>query len=372
MLIREGEEEEWINLGKTHQATFSNLRSGNYIFKVKGSNSDNVWNETGKTLYITVKAHFWKTRAANITYLVTFLLFVFYVYMYRTRSLRRMNREYKEREIINAQIARQKDELSIKNKNITDSINYAKRIQEAMMPSRNIFNKLLPESFVLYKPKDIVSGDFYWINENNGKIFVAAVDCTGHGVPGAFMSIIGFELFRKITNIQGIEEPGEIMNMLNKSFGDIFRDVENFSLKDGMDIAFCVIDKKKSIVEYAGAFNPLYIVRDDKISEVKGDRFSVGIDEELIHNQTFTNHMVGLEKEDVLYLFTDGYADQFGGQDGKKFKYRRFRHLLLNIHKLPMEEQRELLDKTIEDWRGEFEQIDDILVIGIKPYGNHK
>jgi serine phosphatase RsbU (regulator of sigma subunit) len=269
-----------------------------------------------------------------------------------------------DKELAAQEISRQKEELTIKNKNITDSINYAKKIQVAMMPSEKTFKRILPNSFVLHKPRDIVSGDFYWIYERNEKVFIAAVDCTGHGVPGAFMSILGVELFRKIT--QGnIENPGHILSRLNEDFSKIFNDVEDISLKDGMDISFCVIDKINNKLEFAGAFNPLYLIRENKIIETKGNRFSVSMEkkqEELI----FQTHNMNLQKGDMIYIFSDGFADQFGGYEVKKFKYRRFRHLLLNIHNLPLEKQKSYLEESMEAWKGNQEQVDDILVIGIK------
>ncbi|NJM16071.1 MAG: SpoIIE family protein phosphatase [Bacteroidales bacterium] len=360
----------WINLGTNHTATFTNIKPGNYILQIMGSNNDGIWNEEGVELKVNVASPFFRSNTAVLVYIGLCIFIIYLFFLYRTKTLRKLNREYQERERINQQIAIQKEQLIIKNKNITDSINYAKRIQEAMMPPKSLFKKLLKDSFVLHRPKDIVSGDFYWINENNGKVFVAAVDCTGHGVPGAFMSIIGFELFKRITNIHGVEEPAQILNILNESFKDIFKDVDNFTLRDGMDIAFCVLDKRNNVLEFSGAFNPLYLIRDNKLSEIKGDRFSVGIDDNLISDQNFTNHSVTIEPDDMVYIFSDGYADQFGGPEEKKFKYRRFRHILLTIHKLPMEKQKEILDQTIDDWRGRMDQVDDILIIGFKPYSN--
>lgn len=360
-------EENIVDLGTRRHVSLLDLQPGNYILRFMGSNSDQVWNNEGGTLLINVEVPWWRTTKAFLIYSAIFLVTLVILYFYRTRTLRKLNREYKERERINRQIAIQREELALKNKNITDSLNYAKRIQEAMMPSKVLFSKLLPESFILHMPKDIVSGDFYWINEHEGKIYVAAIDCTGHGVPGAFMSIIGFELFRKITNIQGVEEPAQILNNVNNNFAEVFGDVDDFSLRDGMDIAFCVIDKEKKVLEYSGAFNPLYLIRDNKLSEIKGDRFSVGIDMQLIKKQPFRNHSIKLEDGDVIYIFSDGFADQFGGPEGKKYKYRRFRHLLLTIHKLPMKMQHDLLRKSILEWKGDLDQVDDILVIGFKP-----
>ncbi|MFO7830289.1 MAG: two-component regulator propeller domain-containing protein [Bacteroidales bacterium] len=363
----EGVEEEWINLGNRRYATFSNLSPGKYTFRVKGSNSDYVWNEEGATLKIEVLTPLWETKLAYAFYLLLILLFIFWIFQYRTSSLRRSNQELKEKEKIARQVAKQKEELTVKNKNITDSIVYAKRIQEALMPSMKFFQSLLPSTFILHKAKDIVSGDFYWINIKNDKIFVAVVDCTGHGVPGAFMSIIGFELLRNITDDQGINEADKILEELNRGVAVTFgKESDNVRLKDGMDIALCVIDKKKAELEFAGAFRPLYFVRDNKIEEIRGDRFSVGLLEDG-NSEQITKTTIKLKKNDIFYMFSDGYADQFGGPEGKKYKYRRFRHLLLTIHKLPLDQQLTYLDKSFEDWKGEMEQVDDVLIVGIKP-----
>ncbi|PLX18101.1 MAG: hypothetical protein C0597_06525 [Marinilabiliales bacterium] len=363
----EGVEDEWIQVGNRRYATFTNLPPGEYTFTVKGSNSDNVWNETGASIDILVETPIWKTSFAYFFYLLISVGFIFWIIQYRTRSLRRSNQELKEKEQIAKQIAKQKEELTIKNKSITDSIIYAKRIQEALMPTINQFKSVLPGSFILYKPKDIVSGDFYWINKRNDKIFVAVVDCTGHGVPGAFMSIIGFELLRNITEEQGIEDPEEILRNLNDGVASTFgKSTDKARIKDGMDIALCVIDNKNAELEYAGAFRPLYMIRNNKIEEIRGDRFSVGLLDEG-ESDEITKTQIKLEKNDIFYMFSDGYADQFGGPEGKKYKYRRFRHLLLTIHKLPLDQQLTYFDRSFEDWKGDLEQVDDVLILGFRP-----
>jgi serine phosphatase RsbU (regulator of sigma subunit) len=312
-----------------------------------------------------IETPFWKTNSAKIFYVIFLALLIVYTFRIRTRTLRRLNQQYKEREIVTKKIEKQKEELSIKNKNITDSINYAQRIQLALMPSQKVFKTIFPESFILYMPKDIVSGDFYWVNEIDDRVFFAVVDCTGHGVPGAFMSIIGFELFRRITTIEKVKKPSNILNNLNEDFARIFKDVEDITVRDGMDLAFCTIDKKRKVLEFAGAFNSIYIIRDNKIMEIKGNRFSIGLSDADDDNMEFVNHEISLEDDDVIYLFSDGYADQFGGPEGKKFKYRRFRHLLLTVHQLPMERQYDFLKQSIMEWKGELEQVDDILIMGI-------
>jgi ligand-binding sensor domain-containing protein/serine phosphatase RsbU (regulator of sigma subunit) len=364
-------EDQWIDIGNKHWLTFSNLKPGEYTFKVKGSNSDLAWNTKGVTVVIRVESPFWMKTEAYPLYIAFFFISIFLVYRYRTYHLRKSNKELKERENVTVQIELQKEQLALKNKNITDSISYAKRIQEALMPSEKSFKKILPESFVYHQPKDIVSGDFFWVSERGNKIYVAAVDCTGHGVPGAFMSIIGFELFRNITHSRGVDDPSQILNILNREFESVFKDVESFNFKHGMDIAFCVIDKESRILEFSGAVNPIYLIRDNKITEIRGSRFSVGLDDNYEDDvQTFENKQIILQEDDMIYLFSDGYADQFGGEEGKKFKYRRFRHLLLTIYQYTMEEQRRSLEERIKQWKGNLEQVDDILVIGFRPVFN--
>jgi ligand-binding sensor domain-containing protein/serine phosphatase RsbU (regulator of sigma subunit) len=363
LLSRIGKEGNWVNTNSKPTATFSNLPPGNYTFKVKGANSDFIWSDNEYEISIIVESPIWKSNSAIALYIIILLFVIYVAIQWRTRKLRHSNKTLQDKEIAASKIAEQKEELTIKNKNITDSINYAKRIQVAMMPSEKTFKRLLPNSFVYHKPKDIVSGDFYWLYERNSKIFLAAVDCTGHGVPGAFMSILGVELFRKITLTQ-TEDPGKILSQLNSDFSHIFSDIEDISLKDGMDISFCVIDKANYSLEFAGAFNPLYLVRDNKIIEIKGNRFAVSM-EKKAEELNFTTHFMNLQKGDMMYIFSDGYADQFGGYENKKFKYRRLRHLLLNIHNLPLERQKAYLDESMDSWKGKNEQVDDILIIGI-------
>jgi len=255
------------------------------------------------------------------------------------------------------------DIIKEKNKDITDSIKYAKRIQEAILPPDKLVKQCLPESFVLYKPKDIVSGDFYWIENAGDKILVAAVDCTGHGVPGAFVSIVGHNGLSRVFNEFKITQPALILDKLNEIVGETFRQQDNKEVKDGMDIALCSIDFKNLTLEYAGAMNSLYLINNGELKEVKADKQPIGAFD---NRKNFTNHLIKLTAGDCIYIFSDGYADQFGGPKGKKFLYKKFQDLLLSIHKSPMNEQKEILDKAIMEWKGKHEQVDDILVIGVK------
>lgn len=258
-----------------------------------------------------------------------------------------------------------------KNKDILDSITYAKRIQQAILPSDRTIGSMFPECFVLYKPKDIVSGDFYWTAHWGDHYLFAAVDCTGHGVPGAFMSIVGQNLLNQAVNEHGLSKPSLILNALNKGVSRTLGNEGESQIRDGMDIALCSLNKKTGILEFAGAFNPLWILRDDKMIEIKGNKFPIGsfVDQAA---RNFDNHEIQVRQGDIIYIFTDGYADQFGGPKGKKFKYKNLEKLLIDIRKEPLHRQKDILNTTIENWKGNMEQIDDILIFGVKIVLNNK
>lgn len=267
-----------------------------------------------------------------------------------------------------AEVVRQKEEIEVKNKHITDSIRYAKRIQNAILPPDSYVKQLLPNSFILYKPKDIVSGDFYWMTKKNNLVIYAAVDCTGHGVPGAFMSIVGNNQLNYAVDVKKARSASQILDYLNEGVVETLREKGSINVsgvKDGMDLALCVIDLKNMKAEFAGANNPLCLVRNNEMIQIKGNRQAIGgnFDGDL---PKFTNHEIDLQKGDILYTFSDGYPDQFGGHDGRKFMLKRFRELLLKIHSHPIEEQGKMLEDILEEWRGREEQVDDILVMGIK------
>jgi len=271
------------------------------------------------------------------------------------------------------QVVKQKEEIELKTKEleilfkqVTDSIHYAKRIQEAILPPNNLVKQILPESFVLYKPKDIVSGDFYWIDKKKEWSYFAAVDCTGHGVPGAFMSIVGYNLLKDILKNTDSIEPSIIMDKMNDGVAHTLHTntTSGKQTKDGMDMTLCALNYETLELQFAGAFNPLYIIRGDELIQYKADKFPVGMF--IGEKQKFTNHRIQLQKGDTIYIFSDGYADQFGGPRGKKFMAGNFRQLLSDVSKMPIEKQKTLLNQTIEEWRGNLEQVDDILIIGVK------
>jgi serine phosphatase RsbU (regulator of sigma subunit) len=277
------------------------------------------------------------------------------------KNLGQKNREIAEASKI---IEINRDQIAEKNKNITDSINYAQRIQQAILPLKEDIDKSLNEYFILYKPKDIVSGDFYFYALQNNKVVIAVVDCTGHGVPGAFMSMIGNNLLNQIIIEKGITRPSEILNQLNRGVKRALKqESENSETTDGMDIALCSIDIKNRTMEYAGAMRPLFHTSGE-FNKISGDKASIG--GATNENYQFTNHELNLKQGDSIYIFTDGYVDQFGGENGKKFMTKNLKNLLAFIHQKNMNEQYQILNNTLIDWSKEKEQVDDILVVGIK------
>ncbi|HEY0029385.1 MAG TPA: GAF domain-containing protein [Bacteroidia bacterium] len=264
-----------------------------------------------------------------------------------------------------SEVVKQKEIIEETNKHITDSIKYAKRIQEAFLPSESSIAEHLKNAFILYKPKDIVSGDFYWIERKGNKILFAVVDCTGHGVPGAFMSIIGFNGLNQIVNEYNYTRPADILTHLNKSISNTLRqNVEDSKIRDGMDVAICSIDLDNNKLEFAGAFSPLFILRNNEVLKFKGDKHPIG-NFVGVEEFEFTNNEIDLLPDDKIYIFSDGFVDQFGGPNGKKLKYNYFRQLLLDNHKRPMPEQKEKINEFFEQWRTGFEQIDDVCIIGV-------
>jgi serine phosphatase RsbU (regulator of sigma subunit) len=257
--------------------------------------------------------------------------------------------------------------IDLQNKSIKSSINYAQRIQEAMLPKNDLRTRLLPESFILFKPRDGVSGDFYWFSEIKSwyspDVVIAAADCTGHGVPGAFMSMIGINSLNAIIG-RGVAEPDQILQTLDNEIRTALQQ-EMTGNNDGMDVALAIFRREKSILEFSGAKNPLVYIQDGKLAQIKGDVHSIG-GSKAKKDFTFKKHKVSIEESTMIYLFSDGYRDQFGGKDNMKFMSKKFNQLLLDIHQKPMAEQHAILDKTIEEWKSGHSQTDDILVIGFR------
>lgn len=277
-----------------------------------------------------------------------------------------LRKHLNEKEYALGSMELQMTSMELREKNITDSLIYAQRIQEAMLPSEEYFRNHFPESFIFFKPKDIISGDFYWIGERGDRIFVIAADCTGHGVPGALMSMIGLEIIEKAIVENNIETPSVILGALNEGLEKTFSREKNIGtiIKDGMDAGLCVVDKKSRKIIFAGAFFPLYLLRNNSLTQINGDKIIIGMNPGRI---PYTNHEIDIQEDDMVYLFSDGYADQFGGKESKKFMYRRLRYLLLNIHGFDVKDQKSILDENLKAWMGANSQVDDMMIIGFKP-----
>jgi serine phosphatase RsbU (regulator of sigma subunit) len=264
------------------------------------------------------------------------------------------------------QIKKTNTELAEKKKEIQDSINYAKRIQEAMLPDVSILARYFPKGgFGIYLPKDVVSGDFYWFNELEDTVYFAVADCTGHGVPGAFMSMIGIDKLNSLMD-KKVRDPSEILSSLNVSIKRALKQQKNNSLssRDGMDIALCSLNVKTNTLNYAGANRPLWIIKQKEIIEYKPTKASIAgyVDD----NQEYVGHRIQLDSDDLIYIFSDGFADQFGGPNKKKFMSKLLKQTLLDIHHLPMPEQELKLLEIFNHWKGDLGQVDDVLLLGFK------
>ena len=257
-------------------------------------------------------------------------------------------------------------EIKSKNKKINDSINYAQRIQGAILPNNEIINRVLPDSFIMYKPRDVVSGDFPWFTQIGDDIYIAAVDCTGHGVPGALISLIGYFILNDVIRGRKISDPGQILDLMDAEVTKTLRqDQEDSKSKDGMDIALCKINLKKNEVEYAGAHRPLYYMDAGEMVEIKGNKFAIGGGR--YRNQTdFTTTNIKVKKGDSIFFCSDGFPDQFGGPDNRKFGSKRTRELVAELHSGNMKQVHTQIDNVWEKWKGDEKQTDDLLMIGIK------
>lgn len=354
----EGNDEDWEMWDNKTEFRFTNLHEGDYTFWVQAR--DIYGNLSSKLSYsFTVNPPWNRTIWAYITYVILLGAFVWGAIQYSTRKLKKIITE------ATAEIQEQKNDIEEKNEEIVSSIRYAQRIQEAVVPNEKIMNKSFPDHFVLWKPRDIVSGDYYWMMEKGGKHILAAADCTGHGVPGAFMSIMGISFLNEIANNPKVQNAASALDMLRQNvITSLNQEGSETNTKDGMDMSICVYDFKEMKMEFAGAYNPMYMIRDGELSIIKADRMPIGIHER--DKAPFTNIKFDMHKGDVYYILSDGYIDQFGGPKGKKFMTKRFKKLILEIHEKPMAEQREILWNNLLEWRGDIEQLDDIIVIGVR------
>lgn len=363
----EGVDTGWSPPTTQNYATYPDLRPGTYTFKVLAANNDDVWNKEPLIYEFTIKPPFWKTWWFYTLCIITVVAGIRWYFKYQQKALMEQNRilEHKVEERTE-ELKKEKALVEKQNQNIHESIDYASRIQHAVFVPKAILNKLLPQHFIFFKPKDNVSGDFYWAHEKNGKIYFAASDCTGHGVPGALITIIGYNMLDKIMNTTNVSTPAEILGLLSKEVSQTLdtHDEEN-KLKDGMDISICAFDPKTNKLEFAAAYNSMYLVRNKELTEYKADKIPIG-KSNTNADSAFTNHTIDIQKGDIVYLFTDGYPDQIGGPKRTKFFYPPFRKLLSEISDMPLAAQEKKLDATITEWLGSREQIDDLCIVGVK------
>jgi ligand-binding sensor domain-containing protein/serine phosphatase RsbU (regulator of sigma subunit) len=356
----EGYDDKWSAKTKDNYAEYKKVPAGGYTLLVRAYNNEGALGKEYK-LKIKIAPRWYWNPYAYFVYLLAAIGLIIAFISWRTGRIKRENK------LLEDKVAIRTKELAEKNKEITDSIQYAKRIQEALLPAKAHIYKSLANSFVLFKPKDIVSGDFYWYGERDNKLIIAAVDCTGHGVPGAFMSMIGFNFLSQIVQEKGVTEPGEILGKLHKEVTNALQQNNADSgSNDGMDISICSIDKSNKCLQYAGAYRPLIrISKDGNVTKLEGNKFPVG-GSQFDAFRKYDTHIVNYNEGDAFYMFTDGYADQFGGPLGKKFMLKNFYKLLEKINNESMDKQENLIHDAFESWKEKIEQVDDVLVIGIK------
>jgi ligand-binding sensor domain-containing protein/serine phosphatase RsbU (regulator of sigma subunit) len=372
--LLEGFSTQWSDVISESSIQFPRLEEGVYTLKVLAAKEDGEWTEEPVTYTFTINRPFWRSPWFYLLMMLGLSGAVIAFVRYRTMKLMRDKAELEqivsertsEIQQQKAEIEENRDEIARYAKDITDSIKYAKRLQKAIFPTNADIKRILPESFIFFRSKGIVSGDFYFIEEVEQKAIFSAVDCTGHGVPGGFMSIVANNLLNQAVRAAGLTAPNEILDYVNKGVSDtLHQTYEESSVKDGMDIALCVWDKENGTMEFSGAFNPLYYFSEGRLTVIRGDRMPVGtfVGEEVKH---FTAHKVALKPGDMFYIFSDGFADQFGGTEGKKFKMRRFRDMLERVHTMPLDEQYEAIFSELRQWQGDHEQVDDIVILGVR------
>lgn len=402
--ILEGFDDEWhIVPSSERKAVYTNLPAGKYRFMIKASNSDQIWSNDVQILEIEIEPPFWHSIWFYFLITLIVLYLISLVVKLRSRNLERINLKLvaevdkrtqevlskidelskanrdlsKQAELLNIgneQIRRQKELLSQQNREINDSMAYAKGLQQALLPSPTTIRRFFPEYFVLFRPKEAISGDFYWAYGNNRFSTFIVADCTGHGIPGAMVSMLGLSFFNAVASANSIKSAGEVVEQVRKMFSKVFcADNVNIGAKDSMDLSVCVFDKELKQISFCGIFNSLYLVRDSILHVYPADRIPLSCE---YHSANYTNQIVDYQLGDMIYMFSDGYQDQFGGVNGKKFMSKNFKQLLISIAGENMSKQKNILTENFASWlfhrnsMGHNEQIDDVLVAGIRITGD--
>ncbi len=379
----EGYDEDWSPITSSTSASFGNIYEGTYTFKLKACSPDGIWSEP---IVYTFKVlpPWYRSWYMLCLYAISVIAALYLTYRWRVAHLHRENEVLEEKitlrteqlkqaneelQAMNEEINTQMNVIEKKNINITSSIQYAQIIQKAVFPSLEKLEAYFEQYFILFRPKDIVSGDFYYAKQKGKNLIIAAADCTGHGVPGAFMSVLGISHLNEIISKGVLTKPSEILNELRTRIKkSLHQEGQKGQTQDGMDIALCIIDIEKTVIQYAGAHCPLYLIRKNdnefELVEFKADLMPIGVHPK--DYKSFTNYDIQLQKGDTIYLFSDGYVSQTGGTKFETFKRTRFQEILLKIQGKSLEEQKIMLEQHLINWQGNYDQVDDILVIGMK------
>ncbi len=358
----------WSEVTDSRVAIYPRIEDGSYIFLLKSNSNEKLADQVPISISLRVKLPVWKTWWFISMLIIIGILVIWVIIKLRERKQRQIQAYLEQR--LNErtrEVVEQKEEIEVKNRDITDSINYAQRIQASILPPMKRLQQVFSGSFIFYQPRNIVSGDFYWFDRvNENKLIIVCADSTGHGVPGAFMSMIGTTLIKDVCSRVDVNSPSEILRELDQEIrGTLNQNIDVEKSNDGMDIIVCEIDIKTYYLRYASAMRPMIVYRSGTQIYIKGSRSSVGgqYDKD---EKIFKDEGIQLDKGDIIYMFSDGYSDQFGGPIGKKFKMVRLKNLLRDIYHKPMEEQYEYIKSTFNLWKEDHEQVDDVLFMGIK------
>jgi serine phosphatase RsbU (regulator of sigma subunit) len=357
---------DWSKVSTSKDVSY-NLSFGKYKFNLISVNEDGLSQEGSETFTISIKRPIWRTWWFILSSIVIFISIAVLIIRERDKAQKKIQ-EYLEKELEarTSVVMKQKGEIELQNIEITDSINYAKRIQTSILPDISKLKESFKDAFILFQPRDIVSGDFYWFDKlEDDRFILVCADSTGHGVPGAFMSMIGSTLLQDIVTRKRVSKPSEILNLLDKQiFSTLNQNVEYGVSNDGMDMVVIELNVKTRHIKFASAMRPVIVVMDGESYYLKGNRSSIG--GESVMEKFFDDQEYYLNEGDTIYLFSDGLSDQFGGTDGKKMKIARLKRLIEQVSKLPMDQQKEAISKFFFDWKGTYDQVDDILLIGVK------
>ena len=351
-------EKEWQPITTNKLITYTNLTAGKYTFKLQSSYLNNEWSNINE-LNFQIRAPLYKQFWFYIIIVLAFALLIYLFIVLRIKYFKKINLLLKENYADRSKL------LSSAYSNIESNIKYAKNIQNAILRNEEDLAKIFPDSFVFARPKESIGGDFFWYSRKSRKLFVAVADCIGHGVPGAFMSLIGHNLLNQTINEIDSFDPPYILEEVSRNFERAIKNTQlDIEINNDMDIAFCRIDKDRKEIIFSGANSTLYFMHDNKLTELKGNKRAIGENNEVITH--FSGSKMKFQAGDIIYMFSNGFADQFGGPENKRFRTTRLKNLLVNVHDLAMNEQQKQIIEAFEKWKGNSEQIDDVLLLGIR------